>query len=233
MSPRISSPVRTPSTTRPTCSATWRATRSLSPVTTLSATPSRPSWAIVSSTPSLGGSLNRIRPSKTRSRSTRSGSTRRPCAPRPGVPSSSGVSAREPTATSRNPSAEAPSTRRASRSCSAASIGRAVWSSRTWLDRCRTASGAPFVTRSGGSLVGLDDDAEQPAREVVGKLGELAIGREIRRLRRVGEDGRVERVREARSGSGCSGRRARARAPPRSHRLDRCPPRGRRPACRS
>ena len=44
----------------------------------------------------------------------------------------------------------------------------------------------------------LDHDAEQSPREVVGKLGELAVAREVGRRRGSGEDRRVERIGEAR-----------------------------------
>ena len=43
----------------------------------------------------------------------------------------------------------------------------------------------------------LDHHAQQPAREVVGELGELPVGREVGRLRGPGQDGGVERVGEA------------------------------------
>jgi len=98
------------------------------------------------------GSLKRITPSKTRSCSSRDASSRLAAAPPAvGARSSSAARVRDPTATSRNPSVDASSTSFARPTCSVASIGRAEWSSRTWLERAMTASGAPFVTRSGGS----------------------------------------------------------------------------------
>ena len=83
------------------------------------------------------------------------------------------------------------------------SIGRAVWSSRTWLARSdhRLRRALRHEERRLGAA--LDDHAQQPALEVVRQLGELPVGREVGRLRRPGEDRGVERVRRSRSRSGC------------------------------
>ena len=137
----------------------------------LRAIPCSARLAIALPTSGLGGSLKRITPSKMRSRSSREASARLGTLGVDAVEaasvealaveafsvvggradSSSGRSTREPTATSRKPSADEPLTSLASRSCSTLWIGRAVWSSRTLPEAATIASGAPFVTSSGGS----------------------------------------------------------------------------------
>jgi hypothetical protein len=80
----------------------------------------------------------------------------------------------EATATSRKPSADEPLTSLASRSCSALWIGRAVWSSRTLLERRRPPRGA-LRDQQRRLAAALDDHAQHPPVEVVGQLGELLV----------------------------------------------------------
>ena len=147
----------------------------------------------MSPTPGLGGSLNRMTPSNTRSRSRRSASAS------PAVDASFGASSRE-----RDRHETVAVGRRGVDELAQAPVLRGTDppGGRVLADERRS-----LGDRLGRALRDEEwravrpvpeDDAEHPALEVVGQLAELAPRREVGRRGRPGDDRPVERIGEAR-----------------------------------